>query len=126
MKLLLDTHVFVWTTIQTVRLSGRAKSLISDRANVVLVSAISAYELEFKRPRDALLSLMPTDLGEAVQAQDFEWLPLTPEHATVAGRLPRLHGDPFDRLLAAQALVEQAVVVTRDPLIAPYGAPVAW
>jgi PIN domain nuclease of toxin-antitoxin system len=126
MKLLLDTHAFIWTLAQSDRLSMRVAGLVRDRANTVLVSAACAYEIEFKRSRSPELALLPADLGAAVIVMDFDWLPITPTHATIAGRLPRLHGDPFDRLLVAQALQEQATLVTRDPLIAPYGAPVVW
>ncbi len=126
MKLLLDTHALVWALAASSRLSGRGRALLSDRGNRVLVSTASAYEIEFKRSRSAELSGLPADLAEGVALLDFEWLPIHHQHAVTAGRLPRLHGDPFDRLIVAQALVERATVLTRDPLIAPYGAPVAW
>ncbi|MGH7025555.1 MAG: type II toxin-antitoxin system VapC family toxin [Caulobacteraceae bacterium] len=126
MNLLLDTHAFVWATAQSRLLSPRAAALIGDGDNTVWVSAVSAYEIEFKRRRDPLLSALPADLDEAVNLQGFEWLPLRPAHAVAAGRLPRLSGDPFDRMLAAQALVEQATLLTRDPLVAAYGPVIAW
>jgi PIN domain nuclease of toxin-antitoxin system len=125
-NLLLDTHAFVWAIAQSRLLSARAASLMQDGANTVWVSAVSAYEIEFKRRRDPVLSVLPADLDEAVGLQGFEWLALQPAHAVAAGRLPRLHGDPFDRMLAAQALVEQATLLTRDPLVAAYGPVVAW
>ncbi len=126
MNLLLDTHAFVWAIAKSHLLSPRAASLISDGANVVLVSAVSAYEIEFKRRRDPVLADLPADLDEIIRLQRFQWLPLQASHAMAAGRLPRLHGDPFDRMLAAQALVEQATLLTRDPLVAAYGAVTAW
>jgi PIN domain nuclease of toxin-antitoxin system len=125
-KLLLDTHAFVWAIAQSRLLSARAASLMADDANIVWVSAVSAYEIEYKRRRDPVLSRLPADLDEAVKLQGFEWLAVQPAHATTAGRLPRLHGDPFDRMLAAQALAEQATLLTRDPLVAAYGPVVAW
>ncbi|MEO7027754.1 MAG: type II toxin-antitoxin system VapC family toxin [Caulobacteraceae bacterium] len=126
MRLLLDTHAFVWAVARSDRLSVIAASMIADPANAVLVSVVSAYEIEFKRPRDPFLSALPADLDEAVRIHGFEWLPLSPSHATTAGRLPRLHGDPFDRMLAAQGLIEHATLLTRDPLVAAYGSVVIW
>jgi PIN domain nuclease of toxin-antitoxin system len=126
MRLLLDTHAFVWAMAQSRLLSPRAAALMEDGANIVWVSVASAYEIEFKRSRDPVLSALPADLDEAVRLLGFEWLSLHPAHAVSAGRLPRLHGDPFDRMLAAQALVENATLLTRDPLVAAYGPVVAW
>jgi PIN domain nuclease of toxin-antitoxin system len=126
MRLILDTHAFIWALAQSSRLSPRVAALISDRANEILVSAVCAYEIEFKRARSHELAGLPADLGAAVEEMDFDWLPVSHLHATTAGRLPRLHGDPFDRLIVAQALIEQATVITRDALIGPYGAPVFW
>ena len=126
MKLLLDTHAFVWAIARSRLLSRRAVNLIQDTDNLVLVSAVSAYEIEFKRSRDPALAALPADLNEAVDLQGFEWLPVSPIHAVAAGRLPRLSGDPFDRILAAQALTENATILTRDPLVAAYGPVAAW
>lgn len=126
MSLILDTHAFIWAIGQPRLLSRRATALLTDRANRVWVSTVSAYEIEFKRDRDAILAALPADLDEAIRLHGFEWLALSPAHAVTAGRLPRLHGDPFDRMLAAQALVEQATLLTRDPLVAAYGPVVAW
>jgi len=126
MRLLLDTHALIWAMAQSRSLSSRVAALLADRTNTILVSVASAYEIEFKRPRSPELGGLPADLDGAVEAMEFDWLHVTPTHATTAGRLPRLHGDPFDRLIVAQALTEQATVLTRDPLIARYGAPVIW
>jgi len=67
---------------------------------------------------------MRGNLLEVVRATPFELLPITPEHAVVAGSLPRHHDDPFDRMLVAQALTESLTIVTRDPRIAEYGVAV--
>jgi PIN domain nuclease of toxin-antitoxin system len=124
MKLLLDRHAFIWAIARSHLLSARAADLIQDPGNRVLVSAASAYEIEFKRARDPVLAALLADLGEAVALQDFEWLPVSPAHAIVAGRLPRLSGDRVDRILAAQALT--ATILTRDPLVAAYGPVSVW
>ncbi len=126
MKLLLDTHALVWSLTRSDRLPARVQDLLSDRSNRVLASALNAYEIEFKRQRSEALAGLPAEIQAGAIAMGFEWLPVLAEHAVAAGRLPRLHGDPFDRLLVGQALVEQATIVTRDAWIAPYGAPVAW
>jgi len=126
MKLLLDTRAFVWAMAQSHLLSSKAATLIQDGANLVLVSAVSVYEIEYKRSRDPVLSSLPVDLEQAVMQLGFEWLDLSPDHAAVAGRLPRLHGDPFDRMLASQALFEKATLLTRDASVAAYGPVVAW
>jgi PIN domain nuclease of toxin-antitoxin system len=126
MKLLLDTHAFIWSIFRSRMLSARVAELIQNPGNRVLVSAASAYEIEFKRARDPFLAALPADLGEAVDLQGFEWLAVSPAHAIAAGRLPRLSGDPFDRILAAQALTENATILTRDPLVAAYGPVALW
>jgi PIN domain nuclease of toxin-antitoxin system len=124
--LLLDTHVLVWALTSTAKLSRRAADGLTNEANRVLVSAVSAYEIEFKRDRSEELGRAPPDLIETTQSMGFEWIDLTPGHCLAAGRLPRLHGDPFDRLLAAQALAENVSLVTADRQIRAYGVPTLW
>jgi PIN domain nuclease of toxin-antitoxin system len=126
MKLLLDTHAFIWAIARSRLLSARAADLIQDPGNQVLVSAASAYEIEFKRARDPVLAALPADLGEAMDLQGLAWPPVSPVHAITAGRLPRLSGDPFDRILAAQAMTENATILTRDPLVAAHGPVAVW
>jgi PIN domain nuclease of toxin-antitoxin system len=126
MKLLLDTHALIWALGQSSRLPSRLAALLKDVDNDVLVSVACAYEIEFKRPRSAEIQLMPADIEDAVRQLDFAWLPVEARHAVAAGRLPRQHGDPFDRLIAAQGLVENATVITRDPQLAAYGVPTLW
>lgn len=126
MKLLLDTHTIVWWLCEPAILSKRAFDALSDESNEVLVSAACGYEIEVKRERDAMLSVVPEDLHQAVFEQDFDWLPITAEHAIVAGRLPRHHGDPWDRLLIAQAILERAVLVTCDGRVKPYATTTLW
>ncbi len=116
----------MWALVQSHLLSPRAAALIHDAANEVFVSAVTAYEIEYKRRREPIFSVLPVDLSEAVGLPGFAWLAVTPLHAVTAGRLPRLHGDPFDRMLAAQALTENLTLITRDDLVAAYGPVVAW
>ncbi|WP_029907908.1 type II toxin-antitoxin system VapC family toxin [Caulobacter sp. UNC358MFTsu5.1] len=126
MKLLLDTHAVIWALSQSRRLPSRLAALLKDIDNEVFVSAACAYEIEFKRPRSAEIQLLPADIEDAVRALDFTWLPVETRHAVTAGRLPRQQGDPFDRLIAAQGLVENATVITRDPQLVAYGVPTLW
>jgi len=126
MNCLIDTHVLIWTLREPGLLSDKAQRLLHDRANQILVSAGTAYEIEFKRQRSADIQELPADLQAGVAELGFEWLPILPQHALLAGKLPRLHGDPFDRLIVAQALIEQLNLISCDGLLAPYGAPVIW
>ena len=126
MRLLIDTHALVWWLTFPDRLSRIAHGAIEDRENEVLVSAVSAYEIEYKRRRSTELGRVPADLREEIVRSQFAWLTFDERHAVVAGRLPRLHGDPFDRILAAQALEEDLTLVTCDRAIAAYGPPVLW
>jgi PIN domain nuclease of toxin-antitoxin system len=126
MKLLIDTHLFIWASIQPELLSWTAAEALADPGNLVLVSAISAYEIELKRTRDAALVRMPASLDVAVAEQRWIWLALDPSHASEAGRLPKLHGDPFDRMIIAQARIENATIVSKDRWFPAYGAPILW
>ncbi len=126
MKLLIDSHVLVWSATKPTELSTRVRDLLADAANEIWVSAVTAYELEFKRARDPLIAQLPADLDEAVTGQRFGWLPVNHAHAIAAGRLPRLHGDPFDRIIIAQAFAENASVISRDRWFDAYGLSLIW
>ena len=126
MRLLLDTHALVWSLVVPERLSGPARNAIESRANTVLASAVSGYEIELKRSRDPILAAVPWGLYAGALEAGFEWLSIEPAHAILAGRLPLHHRDPCDRLLAAQALSEDAVLVTADPWLTPYGVRTLW
>jgi PIN domain nuclease of toxin-antitoxin system len=126
MKVLLDTHVLVWAALEPGRLSERVRDLLLDRRNDVLVSAISAYEIELKRDRDPVLMQLPMDLPSVCKSLDFRWLAVTERHAAAAGRLPKLHGDPFDRLLLAQSLTDGLALISLDGRLPQYGVPILW
>jgi len=116
-RLLLDTHVLIWWD-EGARLSRDANRAIRD-AEQVYVSAVCGWEIAIKtalgrlRPRRRVI--------EAVVESGFEELPVRLHHTEALGRLPRDHGDPFDRMLAAQALAEGLTLVTRDRVFRPYG-----
>jgi PIN domain nuclease of toxin-antitoxin system len=94
--------------------------------NEIMVSAVSSYEIEFKRTRDAVLSPVPERLISTVVEQGFDWAPVLPEDAAAAARLPLHHRDPWDRIIIAQAFSREAMIVTADRVIAAYGVPVFW
>lgn len=122
MRLLLDTHALLWALADDPTLARDAQSAISDPGNWVAVSAVSGWEIETKRATGKLRA--PENLVETVLATRFVQLPLTLEHGVAAGRLPRHHKDPFDRMLVAQAQLEGLTIVTRDPRFEPYSVAV--
>ena len=126
MRLIADTHALIWWLTDPGRLSRRAFAAMEDEGNDVVISAVTAYEIEFKRRVDPLLQVIPMDLEAAVLAQRFGWRPITPADAMAAGRLPRHHRDPWDRLLVAQCLQEGAALISRDGDLAAYGAKLIW
>lgn len=125
---LLDTHGLIWSLMDVARLSERARSLLEDPANRVLVSAVSAWEIAIKVAQGRLtLPVSPSQLLDVVTHQlRMEALPITFEHAVAAATLPRIHGDPFDRLIVAQAQALGIPVITADPAIARYEVQTIW
>ncbi len=126
MRLLLDTHTLIWSGLRSMKLSPTARGLISDPDNDRWVSTVSAYEIEYKRPFDSELRRLPADLGNLRDMIVFDWLSLDVVHAVQAGRLAPLHKDPWDRIIVAQAMLENLTIVSRDPALAAYGVPVLW
>lgn len=125
MRLLLDTHTLLWTAEASTRLSRRASDAILNASNDIVVSAVSIYELEFK-VATGRLDALPRSLRLVAAEAGFSELSIMPEHADRAARLPLIHRDPWDRIIAAQAIMESMTVVTRDPAIAALGAPTLW
>ncbi|MDR9774716.1 type II toxin-antitoxin system VapC family toxin [Rhizobium hidalgonense] len=113
MKVLLDSHAVYWWTIGSERLSGKAKSLIEDKAKTVLVSAVSFYELDSKM-RLKKLDLKPQELRAAVAASGLQTLAITDLHAELAAAFDWDHRDPWDRILAAQTRLEHCTLVSTD------------
>jgi len=118
MKLLLDTHVVLWWLDDPLLLSAAAREAIADPGNEVFVSAVVCWEIAIKRAIGKLTA--PRDLRGALQSCGFTELSITPAHALATETLPKYHRDPFDRLLVAQALLEQALLVSRDPWVSAY------
>lgn len=128
MKLLLDTHAFVWWLDDNAKLSVTARAANCDEDNDVFVSAASAWELATKVRKGKLpeaVRLVAT-FHDLLASEEFEPLAITSGHGLLAGGLARGHNDPFDRMIVAQATSEQMRVVTVDPAIAKLGASVIW
>jgi len=128
MKLLLDSHTFIWWDSEPARLSQQALALGEDRQNVLVLSVASFWEMQIKLQLGKLRLALP--LKEIIETQqqtnNIEILPVTLAHVLALENLPDHHKDPFDRLLVAQATVEGVVLVSGDPDIAKYGVQVAW
>jgi PIN domain nuclease of toxin-antitoxin system len=117
-KLLLDTNALIWTLVRPERLAKAAVEAVTSPANPVYVSAISAWEIGMLRAKKGLR--LPDDLERQMADKDFSALPLTMGHALAVEALPDFHGDPFDRMLVAQAQVEGLTIVTSDRLMQRY------
>lgn len=128
MRLLLDTHAFLWWLAGNTRLPMSARRAIEDPENDVIVSAASAWEIA-ARHRIGKLSeaaAVAQDVAGAIASQGFEELPITVEDAERAGRLPGPHGDPFDRMLIAQAVARGLALVSIDRVFDKYGVRRVW
>lgn len=122
MNLLLDTHLLLWAAGEPDRLSKKAQGLLLDPANRLMFSSASLWEIGIKRSLGrADFNVDPRRLWRMLLASGYLELPITSEHALVAGDLPMLHKDPFDRVLIAQARVEGLQLLTVDKAVAKYG-----
>ena len=123
MRVLLDTHALLWWVADSGRLSPRARRIVADEANGVLVSAASAWEIATKYRLGKLpgAEAVALDVAGTIGDQGFEPLPVGVRDAERAGRLPGPHRDPFDRMLAAQALARDLGVVSVDEALDGYG-----
>jgi PIN domain nuclease of toxin-antitoxin system len=117
-RLLLDTHVLLWWLTKSRDLGAEARAAIAAEDSFVAVSAAVAWEIGIKRSLKKLEA--PGDIRSQLARHDFAPLPITVEHAVHAGDLPPHHGDPFDRMLVAQAQLEALTIVTRDSNIRRY------
>jgi PIN domain nuclease of toxin-antitoxin system len=122
-QLLLDTHTFLWAISEPKRLSSKARNAIAKLENTVHVSPVTAYELSFKHQLgrlpggDAIVNSFSRQVAHLYASE----LPVSTEHALAAGQLQWEHRDPFDRMLAAQAMVEGMTLVTADEALQEYG-----
>ena len=125
MRLLLDTHIFLWTLTKSDALSAEGWRLIEDESNALAVSAVSIWEIAIKYARRrGSPNDMPMSGGDAldqIRAANLDLLPVNGDHAAAVDALPLFHRDPFDRLLVAQAKSESMHLLTHDKQLAAYG-----
>lgn len=128
MKALVDTHVFLWAASDVPRISAPARAVIEDGSNEILLSVASIWEIALKFSKGKLeLAEAPGQFVPSRMAKHrFHAMPVLASHALQVADLPRLHEDPFDRLLIAQAQVEQLPIVTSDSQFSKYGVEVIW
>jgi PIN domain nuclease of toxin-antitoxin system len=119
-RLLLDTHVLLWWLSDDRKLRKGAREIIAHPNNEVLVSAASVWEVAIKAALGRI-QVELDDLEDAISNSGFHALPIGFQHAVRVGRLPGVHRDPFDRMLIAQASVEELRVVSHDPVFDQYG-----
>ena len=125
MRLLLDSHAVYWWMAGSTRLSRTAQGLILDAENDLLVSAVSIYEIELKAKRRRV-DLPPQELRAALRRNAVSDLAITHEHAEYAACLDWDHGDPWDRLLAAQARLEGCTLISTDEVFDGIGVVRRW
>lgn len=128
MRLLLDTHVFIWWDLEPVRLSPRALALCQNPNHQLVLSVVSVWEMEIKMQLGKLrfTKTLADMIAEQQRTNNLEILPVTLTHAFAIETLPLLHKDPFDRLLIAQAKVEAMPFISRDVEISGYPILVEW
>lgn len=128
MRVLLDTHALLWWFVDDPRLSKRFAEILDDKTSIVHVSAATAWEIATKHRAGRLPQAdgLVGHLGDLLRQWHFEPLSVSVAHGERAGRLIASHRDPFDRMLAAQAIEEDLTVLTIDPQLAALGARVSW
>jgi PIN domain nuclease of toxin-antitoxin system len=118
LRLLLDTHVLIWTLSEPNRLAIKTRAAIEAEENDVFVSVVSPWELAVKGPREGLRT--PDDLEAQLDRRRFELLPVLFRHTGPIESMPYHHRDPFDRMLVAQAVVDGLTIVTADRKLTNY------
>ena len=128
MRLLLHTHAFLWWIADDARLSRRARSAIATRRDECFVSTASCWEIAIKVSLEKLKLEAPVDrfIPEQLAVNSFSLLSIEFAHVARVARLPVHHRDPFDRLLAGQALIDDLTVVSADPIFRRYGVKRLW
>ena len=128
MRLLLDTHVWLWMLLEPERLNEEARAAVAATGNIVLISVVSAWEVAIKNAIGKLP--LPGTVSQLVDSTladfDVELLSIELQHVLTGAALPPHHKDPFDRLLIAQAKVESATLLTADAVIRRYGGETLW
>jgi len=126
-RLLLDTHAFLWWLEGSAELSAKARQAIQGDTNSVFVSAATVWEIAIKQQIGKLEQPEEMiDLGELIESRGFSPLPISVAHAQAAGALPGPHRDPFDRMLIAQAIAEGMALVSNEKRFDAYGVKRLW
>ena len=128
MKLLLDTHTFIWWDNEPEKLSQKVNDLLLDNTNEIILSVVSVWEMQIKIQLGKFKLKLP--LQEIIESQqktnNIYILPIELKHVLALGNLPTHHRDPFDRLLVTQSNIEDAYLVSKDPVFANYPVKVLW
>jgi len=125
MRVLLDTHLVLWTFFETKLLSAQARSVLEAPQNKLVYSTVVLWEIGIKRGLGKKsFQVDPRVLRRAMLDDGYEELPILGQHAVAIDNLPPIHKDPFDRILIAQAMVEGITLLTADPVIAQYPGPI--
>jgi PIN domain nuclease of toxin-antitoxin system len=127
-RLLLDTHAFLWWLAGDERLSAGAREAIGEELDPIFISAASIWEISTKHRLGKLpgVSAIVGDLAGAIEGQGFVGLAITIRHGQAAGALPGPHRDPFDRMLIAQAMLDDLVLVSNERAFSAYGVRRLW
>jgi len=124
-KLLLDTHLLLWAADGSIRLPAQVRALLDDERNEPVFSAASMWEIAIKSGLGRQdFQVNPRLLRRGLLDNGYRELPITSEHVVAIDGLPPIHKDPFDRLLVAQSIIEGITLLTVDPLVGEYPAPV--
>lgn len=128
MQALLDTHALLWWFSDDPALTSRARRIIGETKNVIVISAASAWEIATKVRRGKLVTAtdLAADFRGYIEREGFKILAISGEHAIRAGLLPGAHKDPFDRMLIAQAQAEDMPIVSNEALFDEYGVRRLW
>jgi PIN domain nuclease of toxin-antitoxin system len=125
MKLLLDTHLLLWAAAGSFRLSAQVRALLDDKRNEPVFSVASIWEIAMKSGLGRQdFHVNPRLLRRGLLDNGYLELPIASEHVVAIDGLPPIHKDPFDRLLVAQSIIEGITLLTVDPLVGQYPAPV--
>lgn len=125
---LLDTHSLIWFFSGDEKLSNRVRDLIENEANIKLISLASIWEMGIKQSKGKLTLAYPLEeyIEKKIELSDFQLLPINLKHLGQITKLPFYHNDPFDRLLIAQAIIENVSIVTKDSAFNQYEIDIIW
>ena len=126
--MLLDSHAFIWWTLDAPSLSDRCREILADGQNEVALSVASLYEIAYKAAQGRLTLPESPDvyLRSRLAANDFDTIAIEAPHALRAATLPAIHRDPFDRIIVAQAQLHAIPILTADPAISRYDVETIW